>query len=58
MTVPTAASRPPVASRPSVSATTTAFAQDFEAQIAQLKADRVYKRLNHIESPQGPRVRM
>jgi glycine C-acetyltransferase len=41
-----------------VSATTTAFAQDFEAQIAQLKADRVYKRLNHIESPQGPRVRM
>ena len=41
-----------------MSATTTAFAQDFEAQIAQLKADRVYKRLNHIESPQGPRVRM
>jgi glycine C-acetyltransferase len=37
---------------------TTAFAQDFEAQIAQLQADRVYKRLNHIESPQGPRVRM
>jgi glycine C-acetyltransferase len=41
-----------------VSATTTAFAQDFETQIAQLKADRVYKRLNHIESPQGARVRM
>ena len=41
-----------------MSATTTDFAQDFEAQIAQLKADRVYKRLNHIESPQGPRVRM
>ena len=41
-----------------MSATTTAFAQDFETQIAQLKADRVYKRLNHIESPQGARVRM
>ncbi len=34
------------------------FVQDFEAQIAQLKADRVYKRLNHLDSPQGPRVRM
>lgn len=36
----------------------TAFVQDFEAQIAQLKADRVYKRLNHLDSPQGPRVQM
>ena len=31
---------------------------DFDAQIAQLKADHVYKRLNFLESPQGPRVRM
>ncbi|MDF1504029.1 glycine C-acetyltransferase [Roseisolibacter sp. H3M3-2] len=35
-----------------------ALVQDFEAQIAQLQADRVYKRLNHLESPQGARVRM
>jgi glycine C-acetyltransferase len=34
------------------------LAQDFQAQIDQLKADRVYKRLNHIEGPQGARVRM
>ena len=31
---------------------------DFNAQIAQLKADQVYKRLNYLETPQGPRVRM
>ncbi|MBC8085850.1 MAG: glycine C-acetyltransferase [Phycisphaerae bacterium] len=31
---------------------------DFESQIAGLKADQVYKRLNHLEGPQGPRVRM
>ena len=31
---------------------------DMSAEIAQLKADKVYKRLNHLESPQGPRVRM
>ncbi|MEP6765104.1 MAG: glycine C-acetyltransferase [Gemmatimonadaceae bacterium] len=31
---------------------------DFDAQIAQLKADQVYKRLNYLESPQGPRVLM
>ncbi|MDQ6613100.1 MAG: glycine C-acetyltransferase [Gemmatimonadota bacterium] len=31
---------------------------DFDAQIAALKADKVYKRLNYLESPQGPRVRM
>ena len=35
-----------------------ALVQDFDAQIAQLKADRVYKRLNHLDSPQGPRVVM
>ncbi len=36
----------------------SAFVHDLEAQIAQLKADQVYKRLNHLESPQGARVRM
>ncbi len=34
------------------------FTADLDAQIAQLHADRVHKRLNHLESPQGPRVRM
>ncbi len=34
------------------------FVADSDAEIAQLKADRVYKRLNHLESPQGARVRM
>ncbi len=34
------------------------LAADFQAQIDQLKADRVYKRLNYLESPQGARVRM
>jgi len=32
--------------------------RDFESQIAGLKADHVYKHLNYVESPQGPRVRM
>lgn len=32
--------------------------RDFESQIAGLKADQVYKHLNYLESPQGPRVRM
>lgn len=31
---------------------------DFDAQIAALKADHVYKRLNYLQSPQGPRVQM
>ena len=35
-----------------------ALAADLQAQLDQLKADRVYKRLNHLESPQGSRVRM
>ncbi len=35
-----------------------AFVAVCDADIAQLKADRVYKRLNHLESPQGARVRM
>ncbi|MCU0648519.1 MAG: glycine C-acetyltransferase [Gemmatimonadaceae bacterium] len=34
------------------------FTADLEAQIAQLKADRVYKRLNHLTSPQGAHVSM
>jgi glycine C-acetyltransferase len=36
----------------------TAFTADLQATIDQLKADRVYKRLNFLESPQGARVRM
>ena len=36
----------------------TTFAADLKAQIDQLKADRVYKRLNYLESPQAARVRM
>ncbi|GJG88044.1 2-amino-3-ketobutyrate coenzyme A ligase [Gemmatimonadetes bacterium T265] len=35
-----------------------ALAADLQAQLDQLKADRVYKRLNYLESPQGARVRM
>ena len=35
-----------------------AFHGELQAQLDQLKADRVYKRLNHLDSPQGPRVRM
>src|SRR5687768_14828696 len=34
------------------------FRSSLEASISQLKADRVYKRLNHLESPQAARVRM
>jgi glycine C-acetyltransferase len=36
----------------------TPFAASAAAEIEQLKRDRVYKRLNYLESPQGPRVRM
>ena len=36
----------------------TSFEQGLGAQIAQLQHDRVYKRLNHLDSPQGARVRM
>jgi len=35
-----------------------AFRTDLEQQIAKLKADRVYKVLNHLDSPQGARVQM
>ncbi|MDA1081815.1 MAG: glycine C-acetyltransferase [Gemmatimonadetes bacterium] len=34
------------------------FRADLDGQIAQLKADRVYKTLNHLESPQAARVTM
>jgi glycine C-acetyltransferase len=36
----------------------TAFTADLKSQIDQLKADRVYKRLNYLESPQAARVKM
>ena len=32
--------------------------RDFESQIAALKADSIYKKLNYLESPQGPHVQM
>ena len=34
------------------------FVQDLEAKIAELKANRVYKSLNHLASPQDSHVRM
>jgi glycine C-acetyltransferase len=34
------------------------FNADLKSTLEQLKADRVYKRLNHLESPQSSRVRM
>src|SRR5581483_675202 len=34
------------------------FRADLEAQIARLKADRVYKTLNHLDSPQAARAVM
>ena len=34
------------------------FRNDLDGQIAQLKADRVYKSLNHLDSPQAARVTM
>lgn len=34
------------------------FVASLDHSIEQLKRDRVYKRLNHLDSPQGPRVRM
>ena len=34
------------------------FRASLEASIEQLKQERVYKRLNHLESPQAARVRM
>lgn len=34
------------------------FTQDLQSRIDQLKADKVYKVLNYLSSPQGPRVQM
>jgi glycine C-acetyltransferase len=34
------------------------FAARLEAELAQFKQDGIYKRLNHLASPQGARVRM
>ncbi|HTI63577.1 MAG TPA: glycine C-acetyltransferase [Gemmatimonadaceae bacterium] len=36
----------------------TAFNTSLAETIEQLKRDRVYKRLNHLDSPQAPRVQM
>jgi glycine C-acetyltransferase len=36
----------------------TRFTNDLSRALDQLRADRVYKRLNHIESPQSAHVRM
>jgi glycine C-acetyltransferase len=41
-----------------VTTTPSPFAASLAAEIGQLKRDRVYKRLNYLETPQGPRVRM
>ena len=35
-----------------------AFTADIQAKLDQLKADRVYKRLNYLDSPQAARVKM
>ena len=34
------------------------FTNSLKSTIDQLKADKVYKRLNHLDSPQAPRVKM
>src|SRR6476661_6573202 len=36
----------------------TAFASELDSRIEQLKTDRVYKQLNHLDSPQSSRVQM
>ena len=36
----------------------TGFTTELGARIDQLKADRVYKRLNYLDSPQAARVQM
>jgi glycine C-acetyltransferase len=42
----------------SAMALNTTFVDQLGSQIEQLKADRVYKRLNHLDSPQRARVTM
>jgi glycine C-acetyltransferase len=39
-------------------ATNERFNSELQANIEQLKADKVYKRLNYLDSPQGSRVKM
>jgi glycine C-acetyltransferase len=41
-----------------ISRAPSALTADLQAQLDRLKTDKVYKRLNHLESPQGARVRM
>src|SRR5689334_12555046 len=36
----------------------TAFTSEIDSRIEQLKADKVYKRLNYLDSPQSARVQM
>jgi glycine C-acetyltransferase len=36
----------------------TQFKKELRATLEQLKADKVYKRLNYIDSPQSARVKM
>jgi glycine C-acetyltransferase len=36
----------------------TEFTQSIQSKLDQLKVDRVYKRLNYLDSPQAPRVKM
>src|SRR5690349_5355073 len=43
---------------PSGMSLNTGFASEMTARIDQLKADRVYKRLNYLDSPQSARVQM
>ena len=38
--------------------TNTRFTSELRGALDQLKADKVYKRLNHLDSPQAARVRM
>jgi glycine C-acetyltransferase len=41
-----------------VPTTTSSLAADLQAELDRLKQDRVYKRLNHLDSPQAARVQM
>jgi glycine C-acetyltransferase len=36
----------------------TSFEQRLEGELEQFIRDGIYKRLNYLDSPQGPRVRM
>jgi len=43
---------------PGIMTVNTEFTRELRATIEQLKADKVYKRLNHLDSPQAARVQM